>query len=141
MATCSICLEHLKKEQKIKCTPCMHPFHTECIDLWLNENADKPFVLCPTCKNDISVLVERKNVELPVFSHFGLGFNRNYIQEPAPEVNHIDVPIVVQPRPEEHLLRRTYVSAQRRRSSSIKKMKYRKKSLNKATRHLQRLLH
>lgn len=142
MATCSICLEHLKKDQKIKCTPCMHPFHTECIDPWLNENANKHIIQCPTCKNDISVLVEHKNIDRPVFSHFGLGIIRN--QEPL--INRVNNPIRLDEdlqrpdedlqRPDENLVRRTY---QRLRSSSIKKIKYRKKSLNKACRRLGRL--
>lgn len=148
MATCSICLDQIKKDQPVKCTPCMHPFHTECIDPWLKENADKPAIMCPTCKNDISVLVERKNVQRPIFSHFGMrimgiNHNNNYMQfNPFlnamrienPSDNEYDNEI----RPPQN---NAYISISRRRSSSIekKKVKYRKKSLDRSCKRLNRL--
>jgi hypothetical protein len=40
---CSICLEDI--EDNVEFLPCIHGFHKECIDKWVNE---KP--LCPICK-------------------------------------------------------------------------------------------
>ena len=44
---CVICLEELKNPDFL---PCLHSFHTECINKWINKN---PY--CPICKIPISV--------------------------------------------------------------------------------------
>lgn len=40
---CSICLEKITEEKKV--LKCYHEFHTQCINLWLNEKKE-----CPECR-------------------------------------------------------------------------------------------
>jgi len=47
--SCAICLDDFTDGLKVKVLPCMHGFHTQCIDPWLNERSD----LCPICKSSI----------------------------------------------------------------------------------------
>ncbi|CBN78917.1 protein binding / ubiquitin-protein ligase/ zinc ion binding [Ectocarpus siliculosus] len=42
---CSICLYPFKPRERVRIIPCLHQFHTECIDPWLRQNA-----ICPVCK-------------------------------------------------------------------------------------------
>eukprot|EP00903_Cladosiphon_okamuranus_P010696 g10109.t1 len=42
---CSICLYPFKTGERVRIIPCLHQFHTECIDPWLRQNA-----ICPVCK-------------------------------------------------------------------------------------------
>lgn len=42
---CSICLEDYKAGERVRTVPCLHSFHSNCIDQWLSERA-----LCPICK-------------------------------------------------------------------------------------------
>jgi hypothetical protein len=46
--TCSVCLGSLE-EDEVKTLPCLHVFHTGCIDPWLRQS-----VLCPTCKTSVT---------------------------------------------------------------------------------------
>lgn len=48
---CSICLEKITDEKKI--LKCNHEFHTECINLWLNEKKD-----CPVCRMTLETYAE-----------------------------------------------------------------------------------
>ncbi|CAM9320139.1 unnamed protein product [Scytosiphon promiscuus] len=43
--SCSICLYPFKPRERVRIIPCLHQFHTECIDPWLRQNA-----ICPVCK-------------------------------------------------------------------------------------------
>eukprot|EP00752_Nemacystus_decipiens_P010697 g9526.t2 len=43
--SCSICLYPFKTGERVRIIPCLHQFHTECIDPWLRQNA-----ICPVCK-------------------------------------------------------------------------------------------
>jgi hypothetical protein len=45
---CVICLEHYKENEYIRTLPCLHNFHTLCVDRWLTINS-----LCPICKCNI----------------------------------------------------------------------------------------
>lgn len=45
---CSICLERPIIGDKVRRLPCMHGFHQQCIDAWLNRQAN-----CPICKGSI----------------------------------------------------------------------------------------
>jgi len=45
---CCICLEPLKKNEKIAQLECEHTFHKDCIKTWLNLNNT-----CPTCRLDV----------------------------------------------------------------------------------------
>ncbi|KAI9193730.1 uncharacterized protein BJ171DRAFT_524360 [Polychytrium aggregatum] len=47
-ATCSICLEHYERGEKLRILPCKHEFHQYCIDKWLLERNKT----CPICKRD-----------------------------------------------------------------------------------------
>ena len=47
-ATCNICLGSLD-EDEVKTLPCLHVFHTGCIDPWLRQS-----IHCPTCKTRVS---------------------------------------------------------------------------------------
>mmetsp|Transcript_17479 Transcript_17479/g.34948 ORF Transcript_17479/g.34948 Transcript_17479/m.34948 type:complete len:210 (+) Transcript_17479:241-870(+) len=44
---CSICLDPLEEGNDARILPCLHQFHTECVDRWLRDNA-----ICPVCKID-----------------------------------------------------------------------------------------
>ena len=46
---CRICLNTIKVGDAIRRLPCMHAFHAEEIEQWLQINAR-----CPTCKNSIN---------------------------------------------------------------------------------------
>ena len=42
---CAICLENYQVGERLRTVPCLHSFHSNCIDQWLTERA-----LCPICK-------------------------------------------------------------------------------------------
>lgn len=50
---CSICLEQLTEPQRfdcsVRCLPCLHSFHRNCINNWLQHNST-----CPVCRSDIN---------------------------------------------------------------------------------------
>lgn len=46
--TCSVCLELVNAGELIRTLPCLHQFHTNCIDPWLRQQAT-----CPVCKHDV----------------------------------------------------------------------------------------
>jgi len=45
---CCICLVEIEKSQQMKTLPCLHHFHIECIDKWLQINA-----CCPIDKKQV----------------------------------------------------------------------------------------
>ena len=45
---CCICLEDFEAGQERRNLPCLHGFHAECIDRWLESNST-----CPVCKFDV----------------------------------------------------------------------------------------
>ncbi|XP_074577671.1 RING-H2 finger protein ATL16-like [Curcuma longa] len=46
---CAICLSEFLDEERLKLLPgCGHPFHIDCIDTWLQFNAN-----CPLCRSDV----------------------------------------------------------------------------------------
>jgi hypothetical protein len=45
---CMICFEGFTSGQQLRILPCMHKYHSACIDPWLRQNS-----LCPICKHDI----------------------------------------------------------------------------------------
>ena len=47
---CVICLTEFKVGEKESTLPCLHIFHSECIEKWINEKK-----WCPICKFDISL--------------------------------------------------------------------------------------
>lgn len=47
--TCSVCLEQVNAGELIRSLPCLHQFHTNCIDPWLRQQGT-----CPVCKHRAS---------------------------------------------------------------------------------------
>ncbi|KAH7421933.1 hypothetical protein KP509_13G082000 [Ceratopteris richardii] len=43
--TCSVCLEQVSDGELVRSLPCLHQFHSNCIDQWLRQQAT-----CPVCK-------------------------------------------------------------------------------------------
>ncbi|KAL3626413.1 hypothetical protein CASFOL_029962 [Castilleja foliolosa] len=47
---CAVCLNEFQEEEKLRVIPnCAHVFHIDCIDIWLQNNAN-----CPLCRTSIS---------------------------------------------------------------------------------------
>lgn len=47
---CAVCLNEFQEEEKLRMIPnCAHVFHIDCIDVWLQNNAN-----CPLCRTSIS---------------------------------------------------------------------------------------
>jgi len=53
-STCSVCLSDFQEGDTLKTVPCMHLFHTECIDEWLKMSKVCP--VCKTCVEDESAI-------------------------------------------------------------------------------------
>jgi len=47
--SCCICMDDFRNSDKVRTLPCLHFFHTGCIDKWLLKNKT-----CPVCKFDIT---------------------------------------------------------------------------------------
>jgi hypothetical protein len=47
--SCCICMEDFKDAEDVRTLPCLHIFHTNCIDSWLVKSRT-----CPICKFDIT---------------------------------------------------------------------------------------
>jgi len=47
LAECEICLEEYKNGEELKRLPCMHIFHSKCIESWLATES-----VCPNCRTD-----------------------------------------------------------------------------------------
>jgi len=43
--SCVICIEKYQEGDKLKTLPCLHVFHTQCVDVWLQDHLN-----CPLCK-------------------------------------------------------------------------------------------
>lgn len=51
LETCSICLDDFMLRQEVKTLPCLHHFHTGCIEEWLRQQGRS--VSCPVCKTPV----------------------------------------------------------------------------------------
>jgi hypothetical protein len=49
--SCCICLNDFGFGDKVKILPCIHQFHCDCINTWLNKNK-----ICPICRNNVDIL-------------------------------------------------------------------------------------
>ncbi|CAL4067735.1 unnamed protein product [Meganyctiphanes norvegica] len=47
--TCVICMSDFEIRQMLRVLPCLHEFHTKCVDKWLKSNRT-----CPICRGDAS---------------------------------------------------------------------------------------
>lgn len=54
LIVCSICLEEYIIGVPVRRLPCMHVFHSECLDRWLETSG-----LCPLCKTDIKDVLKQ----------------------------------------------------------------------------------
>lgn len=45
MRSCAVCLENYEAGERVRILPCLHQFHSVCVDKWLTTKAE-----CPTCK-------------------------------------------------------------------------------------------
>jgi len=86
---CAICLElYGKLDTDITYTPCIHGFHTNCINNYINSiradlyELEEQSILCPVCKTDISGI---ENEYLPNIND--LGDNVNYVQDNSRSIN------------------------------------------------------
>ncbi|ONK72642.1 uncharacterized protein A4U43_C04F21520 [Asparagus officinalis] len=48
--TCAICLEDYKDGERLRVLPCLHEFHSICVDSWLT----KWGTFCPVCKHEMN---------------------------------------------------------------------------------------
>lgn len=56
---CAVCLNEFQEEEKLRIIPnCAHVFHIDCIDIWLQNNAN-----CPLCRTSISAT--RPDIHFP----------------------------------------------------------------------------
>ncbi|XP_058761822.1 RING-H2 finger protein ATL16-like [Vicia villosa] len=56
---CAFCLNEFEQDEKLRAIPnCNHLFHIDCVDVWLQNNAN-----CPLCRRRVSLTRETKNVE------------------------------------------------------------------------------
>lgn len=70
---CCVCLNEFQEAEKVRVIPnCGHAFHIDCIDVWLQNNAN-----CPLCRNPISAAASPK-----LFS-----FHHHHHQDPTPNVS------------------------------------------------------
>ncbi|CAN4120505.1 unnamed protein product [Withania somnifera] len=57
---CAVCLNEFQENDKLRVIPnCAHIFHIDCIDVWLQNNAN-----CPLCRNSISSSTTTRNTKL-----------------------------------------------------------------------------
>lgn len=57
---CAVCLNEFVEGEKLRAIPnCCHVFHIDCIDIWLQNNAN-----CPLCRTSISAA--RPDVRIPI---------------------------------------------------------------------------
>ncbi|CAF2374033.1 unnamed protein product [Rotaria sp. Silwood2] len=45
---CDICLNEYRSDDNLRTIPCLHRFHSKCIDKWLKKNSK-----CPMCRSDL----------------------------------------------------------------------------------------
>ncbi|KAL8515755.1 hypothetical protein ACS0TY_014442 [Phlomoides rotata] len=62
LCECAVCLNEFQEEEKLRIIPnCAHVFHIDCIDIWLQNNAN-----CPLCRRSISAT--RPGVHFPALA-------------------------------------------------------------------------
>jgi len=76
---CCVCLNEFQEGEKVKVLPnCSHPFHIDCIDVWLENNPN-----CPLCRTPISApspkLLNHHHHQDSVFSERFTGRDEDYV--------------------------------------------------------------
>ncbi|XP_071515532.1 uncharacterized protein [Panulirus ornatus] len=56
--TCVICMCDFELRQMLRVLPCLHEFHTKCVDKWLKSNRT-----CPICRGDASEFLKETSSE------------------------------------------------------------------------------
>ena len=60
LCECAVCLNEFQEDEKLRIIPnCSHVFHIDCIDVWLQSNAN-----CPLCRTSISATLSRFQTDL-----------------------------------------------------------------------------
>lgn len=60
---CPVCLSEFEKDERVRCLPCTHLFHVDCIDRWLSVNKK-----CPVCRLNIDRYRQQQQQQ-----HTGMG--------------------------------------------------------------------
>ena len=50
--TCSVCLQDFLDGENVRTLPCLHHFHLECVDPWLQQRG-RNLAACPVCKTKV----------------------------------------------------------------------------------------
>jgi hypothetical protein len=88
---CSICLESLDVKTATW-TPCIHCFHPECLNTWLESKKYELVISCPICKFDISALLGPRDMSQIFFDADGNGLGNTTMSGGIPISN--DMPII-----------------------------------------------
>ncbi|GAX12816.1 E3 ubiquitin-protein ligase RNF13 [Fistulifera solaris] len=75
MDCCAICLDDYETGNKLRCLPCKHAFHANCIGKWLSERS----ATCPLCK--IELLPEEEEEEDSVETSHPVGASTQIANE------------------------------------------------------------
>ncbi len=54
---CTVCREEFCPDDKVRCLPCKHIYHQECVDGWLTSHSHK----CPCCRTEAGSYVLKNN--------------------------------------------------------------------------------
>ncbi len=54
---CTVCREEFCPDDKVRCLPCKHIYHQECVDGWLTSHSHK----CPCCRTEAGTYVLKNN--------------------------------------------------------------------------------
>lgn len=49
---CPVCFQHYEEGEELRILPCLHAFHTECIDRWLTSRRASA-LCCPICHTKV----------------------------------------------------------------------------------------
>ena len=58
--TCCICVEEFKNNMEVKQTPCLHVFHNDCLNKWVETKIANPD--CPSCRQPFDIKKELEEV-------------------------------------------------------------------------------
>ncbi|KAM0850971.1 hypothetical protein ACQ4PT_052721 [Festuca glaucescens] len=80
---CAVCLGEFQEEERVRLLPgCLHVFHADCIDTWLQGNAN-----CPLCRAAITATTTITSRQLPAADH------QLHSQRPAEVFIQVQVPL------------------------------------------------